>query len=255
MQFINARIDRIINRVNDYKINPEFKAEYQDRINRKPLKQLKETDLLKTFVHLIAFSQQAKSALVKKIIDGNILDKIFLDYSITKVAKMNPCDIAEKHWHKITAIRQRTKLFQIVMFARLLKQNKAVKSLLTNPPIPKSIKSIDDVEVFWKGFKKMQANLKVAKAPFLRETTTLLHFLLESGYDCIKPDSAVMKAAVKIGIVQERSGETNYIKVVKHIQLYCLEKNLRPPVVDLYLIIEGQQTEAALLVKKQYYQA
>ncbi len=253
MQIIESKIDDIIKKVNQFKVIPNFTVEYRERTKRKPPKTLSEADLLKIFVRLIAFSQQAQSALVKKIIKEKIFDKIFENYSVDKVAKMNPCDIAEKYWEKITAIRQRTKLFQIVMFARLLKKNKTVLSLLTNPPIPKSIKSHKDIELFWIGFKELQTKLKEAKAPFLRETTTLLHFLLESGYDCIKPDSAVMKTSLKIGIVEKTSGDKNYVNTVKFIQEYCLKKNIRPAIVDLYMIIDGAQTEAALLVQKQFY--
>jgi hypothetical protein len=205
-------------------------------------------------VRLISFSQQAISKNVKIIIDEKVFDEILDNYDINKVAKMNPCDLVEKHWAKVTGIRQQTKFFQIVMFSRLIQRDNTVLELLTNPPIPKSIKSEADIKEFWTGFKILQQKLKLAKTPFLRETTTLLHFLLDLGYDCIKPDSAVMKASKKIGIVESETGEKNFIKTVKFIQSYSLKKDLRPCIIDLYLLIKGKQTEASLLVDKSFYQ-
>ena len=252
-QVLNRKIDNIIKRVNHFKIDSNFNREYRPRLKKTPPKTLREDELLKVFVKLIAFSQQAQSARVKKLIKEKVFDKIFENYSVDKVSKINPCDLAEKHWENITAIRQRTKLFQIVMFARLIKKDKTLLSLLTNPPIPKSLKSLEDIDEFWTGFKILQSNLKDAKAPFLRETTTLLHFLLDMGYDCIKPDSAVMKASVDIGIVDKATRETNLIQTVKFIQEYSIKYKVRPPVIDLYLIIHGRQTEASSLVDKDYY--
>jgi len=140
------------------------------------------------------------------------------------------------------------------MFSRLIQKDNTVLELLTTPPIPKTIKSESDIKEFWSGFKILQQKLKSTNTPFLRETTTLLHFLLDIGYDCIKPDSAVMKASKKIGIVESETGEKNLIKTVKFIQNYALKKDLRPCTIDLYLLIAGKQTEASLLVDKIFYQ-
>lgn len=253
MNLIEKQIDKIIDRVNLFKIEPNFENDYNERVNRKILRINSESELLKIFVRLIAFSSQAKSDLVKDLINRKTLDKVFANYNVELVAKMNPCDLVDAYWEECTVIRQRTKFFQIVMFARLIKRNKSVLSLLTNPNLPISIKSLKHIDDFWIGFKELQTALKDVKAPFLRETTTLLHFLLDNGYYCIKPDSAVMKASLNLKIVDKVSGETNFIKAVKFFQNYAFKMKIKPAVLDLYLLIDGKQKDAQKLVSKKYY--
>ncbi len=253
MEIVKQRINDIIIRVNKYAREPEFSKELNDRINKKPPNKISQSELLEIFVRLISYSQQAQSASVKKIIESKVFDEILENYSVEKVAKMNPCDIVEKHWHKISGIRQQTKLFQIVMFSRVLQKNDKILPLLTKPPIPHEIKTVEDINSFWIGFKELQNFLKETKTPFLRETTTLLHFLLDLGYDCIKPDSAVMKSATDIGIVEKPTSESNLIKTVRFIQDYSLERKLRPSAIDFYLLIHGEQTDAASFVRKEFY--
>ena len=53
-------------------------------------------------------------------------------------------------------------------------------------------------------------SLEKHKIPFLRSTTTLLHFLLDSGYDCVKPDSVIMDVANYISIVDEKMSDKNF---------------------------------------------
>ena len=253
MQETNKNIDAIIEKITAFKIEPKFSIEFNKRTKNRPPETLSKNELLEIFVRLISFSQQAISKKVKSIIDNRIFNEILENYDIDKVAKMNPCDLVEKYWSKVTGIRQQTKFFQIVMFSRLIQRDNKVLELLTNPPIPKTIKSEKDIEEFWEGFKILQQKLKLAKTPFLRETTTLLHFLLDVGYDCIKPDSAVMKTSKKIGLVQNEKGKKNFIKTVTFIQNYALKKGIRPNIIDLYLLIEGKQTDASQLVDKTYY--
>ena len=253
MQETNKQIDAIIDRVTKFKIEPNFSIEFNKRTENRPPETLSKNELLEIFVRLISFSQQAISKKVKVLIENKIFDETLDNYDVDKVAKMNPCDLVEKHWSKVTGIRQQTKFFQIVMFSRLIQKDNTVLELLTNPPVPKTIKSEADIKDFWRGFKTLQQKLKLSKTPFLRETTTLLHFLLDVGYDCIKPDSAVMKASKKIGLVESETGEKNYIKTVAFIQNYALKEGIRPSIIDLYLLIEGKQTDASQLVDKTYY--
>jgi hypothetical protein len=253
MQETYKKIDEIIDKVIKFKIEPKFNIEFTKRKENKPPEKISTNELLEIFVRLIAFSQQALSKNVKVIIVDKIFNEILDNYDVEKVVNMNPCDLVEQHWAKVTGIRQQSKFFQIVMFSRLIRKDNSVLKLLTNPPIPKTIKSEADIKEFWIGFKTLQKKLKLAKTPFLRETTTLLHFLLDLGYDCIKPDSAVMKASKKIGIVESVTGEKNLIKAVTFIQNYALKKGIKPSIVDLYLLIEGRQTDASQLVHKAYY--
>lgn len=91
------------------------------------------------------------------------------------------------------------------------------------------------------------------KVPFFRSTTSLLHFLLDTGYDCVKPDLVVMKVAKKIGIVEDENGEKNLIQTVRAIQEYSLYKGIRPSIIDLYFLIDEGQLGAVKFVEKEFY--
>lgn len=253
MDQLHNKLNAIIRRVTDFKIDPAFSVEIKRREENRPPQAISNSELLEVFVQLIAFSQQAISKKVKILIDEKVFAEILAEYDAEKVAAMNPCDLAEKHFARVSGIRQQAKFFHIVMFSRLIKRDATVLQLLTNPPLPKIINTESDIQDFWKGFKLLQAKMKSAKAPFLRETTTLLHFLMELGYDCIKPDSAVMKASNKIGIVNSLKGNKNFIQTVKAVQNFALQEKIRPGVIDLYLLIEGKQTDASMLVRDEFY--
>jgi hypothetical protein len=253
MESIFCKIDEIIANVNSFKHEPLFSQEVALRNYKSAPATLTQSQLLQIYIALIAFSQQANSKLVQELVDADIFREIFANYNVDHIVNMNPCDLVDQYWSRISAIRKQTKLFQIIMFARVLKRNPSVIELLTNPEIPKRITFSHDIETFWRGFNKLQKELVRHKVPFLRETTTLLHFLMEIGYDCNKPDSVVMGLSKKLGIVSDVKGDINFRKAVKCIQLYSLEKSLRPAVVDLYFLIAGKQKGAVKFVSPSYY--
>lgn len=249
-----TKIDSIIAKIQKFKIEPEFTIALNERQHRTQQVTLTNHVLLKKFVELIAFSQQARSESVKVLLDQKVFDEIFENYDCEVVAQLNPCVLVDNHWNRITAIRMQTKLFQIVMFARLLRKNDKILSILRESNIKSTISSESDIALFWDDFKLLKKELKEAKAPFIRETTTLLHYLLEMGYDCIKPDSAVIKAAQNIGIAPNgKITDTHLMTIVERFQRYSLERRIRPSVLDLYLLIEGRQTGAEKLVHRNYY--
>lgn len=75
--------------------------------------------------------------------------------------------------------------------------------------------------------------------PFFKKSTSLLHFLLHIGYDCIKPDLVIMKVANKLGMVSS-SSEKEKIQVVRVVQLYSVNRKIRPSMVDFYLLVYGE---------------
>lgn len=252
-KIIYSRIDNIINTVDCYKIEPIFSSELITRNNRKVPDNLSENEIIEIFTSLIAYSQNASSKLVEQIIKTGILKEIFAGFDINKIAEMNPCDLADKYWTKIGGIRQQSKLFHIVSLARKIKKIGSFERLLMVTNIPKVIKDAKDIDQFWLGFSELKKVLEKHKVPFFRSTTSLLHFLLETGYDCIKPDLVVMKVAKKIGIVDNESGERNLIKTVRVIQEYAVDRNIKPSIVDLYLLIDGGQLGAKKYVKNEFY--
>jgi hypothetical protein len=246
-------IDKIIEAINKYRQEPVFSETLTRRKEKTVSETLTENGILETFTNLIAYSQNANSDLVEKIIKKGIFKEVFANFDINEVADMNPCDLADKYWSKISGIRQQAKLFHIVSLARKIKRIGFLSTILTNTEIPRQITSENDIAKFWGGFEKLQKTLSANKIPFFRSTTSLLHFLLETGYDCIKPDLIVMKVSKKLGIVETDKGERNLIKTVKTIQQYSIRRKIRPTILDFYFLIEEGQRGAKKYVTPDFY--
>lgn len=252
---IFLQIDNIFDRVNQFRVDPLLEHEIRDRNNRTVPDKLTDDELLRVFATLIAFSQNANSKLVKQLILTNAFEEVFENFSVDTVSKMHGDELIEKYWtqKKLSHIRFKSKIFQIIKFASKIKTYGSLAALLTQANIPKRISSTDDIEKFWKGFKILQTNLKERDIPFLQSTTTLLHYLLDTGYDCIKPDLVVMKVAAKIGIVERETGDANFRKTVKIVQHYSLSREIRPSIVDLYFLIDEKQKAAVEYVRPEFY--
>ena len=143
--------------------------------------------------------------------------------------------------------RQQTKIFQIVTIARRINSNKFDYNVFNN--LPKKIESKDDFDLFWVQFKIIQNNFKKSKIPFFQSTTTLLHLLMEMGFYCVKPDVIVMKIASEIGIVNKEMNNKNFIEVVKILQEYSINKNIKPSIIDLCFLIKGNQKSTTKFFK------
>lgn len=250
---IFSQIDRLIENIDKYKIDSIFSTEVLLRNERKVSDNLSNNQIIEIFTNLIAYSQNANSQLVEQIIKSEIFKEIFADFDIDQIVKMNPCDLADKYWLNISGIRQQAKLFHIVSLARKIKTIGSFSNLLTETQIPKEIKTKEDIDKFWLGFHDLRKVMEKHKVPFFRSTTSLLHFLLETGYDCIKPDLVVMKVAKKIGIVENESGDENLIKTVRLVQEYSIERKIRPSIVDLYFLIDEGQLGAKKFVRNEFY--
>ena len=252
-EILYRKIDLLIEIIDNYKNEPSFVIE-KDRRQNKIVSDFKnDNEILKTFAYLIAYSQNANSELVEQILKSGNYDKAFENFEIEKVVKLNPCDIADDFWESIKGIRQQGKLFHIVTLARKIKKIGSFHKLLNEINIPKEIKTETDIENFWSGFNKLQKTLIEIKIPFFQSTTSLLHFLLESGYDCVKPDLVVMKVAEKLKFVDEKTGDKNFRKAVRVIQEYSLNRNIRPTIVDYYFLIDEGQLGAKKYVKEEFY--
>jgi hypothetical protein len=245
-------INQMIEAVDKHKLEL-FDEHFKRRNNEIEVSLSDHNTLLRHLVILVVYSQQAQSKAVGNVIESGALDKAFANFDAKNVSRLNPCDVVEEHWQYIKGIRQQTKIFQIVMLARKIPE---VGNLLINSSIPKHITCGDELNAFWAGFKVLKKGFQNARIPFFRETTSLLHLLTSLGYDCIKPDSAVLKAARKLGFLSsDRPGDKDLVEVVKTIQSYSIHMNRAkpPPVLDLYLLVHGKQTEAADFVSDEYY--
>jgi hypothetical protein len=246
-------IDKIIETIDKYRQEPIFSEELKRRQNNTVSETLTEKEILETFTKLIAYSQNAKSDVVEKIIKSGIFNEVFSNFDITIVSQMNPCDLADKYWLKISGIRQQAKLFHIVSLARKIKRIGSFSRILRETEIPRQINSEEDIDKFWKGFERLLKSLKTYKIPFFSSVTSLLHFLLDTGYDCVKPDLVVMKVSKKLGIVDSDKGNKNLIKTVKTIQQYSIRTKRRPSIVDFYFLIDEGQLGSKKYVTPQFY--
>lgn len=251
-----SKMDNIISKINELKTEL-FDINLKKRRARKIPETLSDDKIMEIFIKLIAFSQNANSEVVERTIIKPEFNIAFSNYNVNVIAEMNPCDIVENHWDNIKGIRQQTKLFHIVMLARKIKKLNGISRIFFSSNIPKEIRNEDDIEQFWKGFKELQKILKAEKVPFFQSTTTLLHFLLDMGYDCVKPDLVVMKVAKKIGLVDKETGEKNLVKAVKLIQYYCISDEYRnkykPSEIDLYFLVDEKQKAIEGFVNSEYY--
>ena len=247
-------IDKLIQKVDRFKCEPLFSHEKSKRQNKLVSPLLDDNEILRTLSHLIAYSQNSNSEIVERLLNSGKYDKAFENFDIEKVIKLNPCDIADNHWEYIKGIRQQAKLFHIVSLARKIKQIGSFATILSEMNIPKTIKSENDIKDFWIGFDKLLATLKDNKIPFFQSTASLLHFLLDIGYDCVKPDLVVMKVAKKLEIVDNETGDKNFRQTVRIIQEYSVDRQIRPSIIDFYFLIDEGQMGARKFVTKEFYE-
>ena len=250
---IFTEIDKLIETIDKYRQEPIFSEELTRRQNKTVSETLSESKILETFTNLIAYSQNAKSDVVEKIIKSGIFNEVFSNFDLTTVSQMNPCDLADNYWPKISGIRQQAKLFHIVSLARKINRIGSFSRILTETGIPKRIHSEEDINKFWTGFNGLLKSLKTKRIPFFSSVTSLLHFLLDTGYDCVKPDLVVMKVSKKLGIVDSDKGYKNLIKTVKTIQQYSIRTKRRPTIVDFYFLIDEGQLGAKKYVTPEFY--
>ena len=250
---IFSEIDKIIKTVNSFNIEPIFSKEKERRQHQIVSPLLNDNEILRILSYLIAYSQNANSEAVNSVLASGEFDKAFKNFNIEDVIKLNPCDIADNHWSSIKGIRQQAKLFHIVSLARKINNIVSFAEILNQTNIPKIIKTKEDIQLFWLGFDILLRKLKDNKIPFFQSTTSLLHFLLDIGYDCVKPDLVVMKVAKKLNIVDSESGDKNLRYTVRCIQEYSIDRNIRPSVIDLYFLIEEGQFGAKKYVSQEFY--
>lgn len=248
------KIDDIISRVNAHQ-TPALAGDIAERSKWSPTLDLSDGDFLKNCIELIAYSQQAQALLVTELIDKGVFDKVFLNYDLEAVANLQHEHLRTKYWNQIGAIRFPQKLEAMVGCAQSLlqikKQHPSFMVYLRSLKLPVELQSQSDIDVFWSEFATVQQYLQQKQMPFFNNLTSLCHLLMTLGYACIKPDSAVMGAAIKIGIVSSGNNtakptysDVKRREVVKTMQNYCISRSFNIRVLDGYLLIYGGQTGA-----------
>ena len=261
------RIDRMVKKVDESRLDPRFQIEKDDRTKRSPNYEWADKQGLKSFIELIAYSQGANSRAVKRLVDSGDLEKVFEGYDLQSVASLTKDKIVRQYWPEkgrprkpieIGAIRYHKKIDSMIgcAVALLVFQKKVTSFMayLKGIQIPKEINTERDLDVFWTKFDQVRQDLMKAKMPFFRSFTTLCHLFTHLGYDCAKPDSAVMAAMLNLSVVTSPgNGESELKRAVKTMQIYGMCRRLRTPVVDFYFLIHGGQEWAKQFVRTDYY--
>jgi 3-methyladenine DNA glycosylase Tag len=262
-------IDLLIKKVDRFQ-EPAFRVGLLYRKTNFPKFNISNDDFLRMMAGLIAYSQQAKAYHVSKLINSDLWEDVFRGFKVLDVLNLNAEEILSKYWIKkseqfqsgrtITSIRYRGKIDAIIRLAGFLAELESVHKqtfaeYICEKKLPTQILTENDMEDFWRKFDQLQSDLNDKGAPFFNRLTTLCHLLKDLGYDCAKPDSAVMNAAVKLKIVQIKKtwNDSDRRQVVRIMQMYGFCRGVRPPVLDLYFLVHGEQTGAVDLVKKEYF--
>ncbi|MDP3029272.1 MAG: DNA-3-methyladenine glycosylase I [Deltaproteobacteria bacterium] len=258
------QIDNIITRIHTYQTS-KLAVDQANRSTWTPSTDLSDMDILKNCIELIAYSQRVKATRVTTLINTGIFDKIFFNYDIQAVANLNHEQLLSQYWSKLGVIWLPSKLEQMIGCAKAIlqiqKQHSSFMSYLNNCKLPVTLSSDADIDLFWREFNVVSQYLNQIGMPVFDKTTSLCHLLMKLGYACIKPDSAVMGSAIKLGIIPAGSNpdkptitDTKRREVVKTMQRYCVSRSCDIRILDGYLLIYGGQSEARTLVKPQFYQ-
>lgn len=257
------RIDDIIAGVKAYQ-TPALATDIAIRTKWSPDLDISDSDILKNCIELIAYSQQAQALRVTRLIETGIFNKVFLNFNIQEVANLQHEQVRAQYWDQIGSIRFPQKLEAMIGCAQALrrieKDYPSFMSYLRASKLPVKLQTQSDIDAFWREFISVQQYLKQKQMPFFNNLTSLCHFLMSLGYACIKPDSAVMGAAVKLGILSPGGNpdkptytDVKRKKVVEMMQWYSISRDLNIRVIDGYLLIYGGQTGARELVKSEFY--
>ena len=261
-------IDGMVARVDRFKVEPQFAQWVNERVELVSNFDMKDDEVLRRLVVLIAYSNSANAEKVTQLVESHAFDHIFHNYTLEDTAKLSPESLVQSYWPQVREIRFKKKIGAMIGCAVSLRaigaRHGSFMRYLKSVGLP-SIKSDSDIQLFWESFNQVRAYFLDVDFPYFGNFTSLCHLLLDQGFDCVKPDSAVMKAAVSLGIVppppmQKKNPkkaslhpEKSLRKTVETIQAYALCRHVRPPVIDMYFLIHGGQSGAVGLVEPAYY--
>lgn len=198
-------IDAMVEHINRFKCDPGFTLEVERRAAYVPDPNSKDEDLLERMIYMIAYSNNAQADAVTRVYNEGAFKRAFLDYSVEAVARLGSEAVIEAHWDEIKAVRFKYKVKAMVECARCLlkirERHGSFMGYLGSTGLPAAVKSEEDIRSFWEAFGQIREYFLDSGVPYFPNLTSLCHLLLDLGFDCAKPDLAVMKASVELGIV------------------------------------------------------
>jgi len=262
-------IDELVDRINRFKVDPQFSQTTKERQDKIPDFNSSDQFVLHRLIDLIAYSNNANADKVGRLLERRPFQEIFQGYSIDKTADLSAENILQAYWPRIKDIRFKYKVSAMIGCAKCLVKIRtrygSFMGYLRTVGLPAAIKSELDIEKFWECFSQIRTYFRELEFPYFKHFTSLCHLLMDLGFDCAKPDLAVIKAAVELGIVSpapkqrknpEKSrahSEDSLKRIIETIQTYALCRNTRAPVIDLYFLIDGGQSGVKKLVQGAYY--
>jgi 3-methyladenine DNA glycosylase Tag len=259
----------MMERVKRFRLDPQFAQAVRERQNLIPDFDWPDNEILGRLIALIAYSNNAHADSVTQMVKAGVFEETFHNYSVEKVAALSPENVIAANWSEMTAIRFKRKVDAMLTCAKYLlsirDRHGSFMRYLRSVGLPSPIKTEADIRAFWEGFGQIRAHLTELDVPYFKNFTSLCHLLMDRGFDCAKPDNAVMKAAVSLGIVpdapQQKENpekrrahpEESLRKTVQTIQRYAVCRDTRAPVIDLYFLIHGGQTGVTGLIREDYY--
>ena len=270
LERIFRRLDIIVEKIHQHAVEPLLTRDIERRTGGTGQSfKLADDYILKRMIILIAFSQQVRSSLIDEIIEAGVFERVFASYSPVEVAMLDPEDLKRMYWDNPSKPRERlaplrfpNKLNSMVDCAKsLLKiasQHGSFMHFIESQRFPIKADSLNNRRLFWESFDNTRGYLEDIGFPFFAELTSLCHLLSDLGFDCAKPDSIVMGVAERLGIIGNttRKGQRppkERKKVIQIMQMYSAHKNIKTPVVDLYFLIYGGQTDARKFVDPAFY--
>jgi 3-methyladenine DNA glycosylase Tag len=250
-------IDEMIARIEGFKVIPNFDEFVRMREVRIADFSLDDDKILELMIELIAYSNQARADRIDILIDRGTFAKPFRDYSVKQVVAQSAESIIREHWREMSAIRFKYKVQSIIDCATFLSSNQqrygSFMEYLRRTGLPLRLESAQDIGAFWGTFDQIRADFEKWRVPYFRNFISLCYLLMELGFDCTKPDSAVMTAAVTLGIVPDpptqkkdpsklgTHPEASLRKTVETIQSYAVVRKKCTPVIDMYFLILGSR--------------
>jgi hypothetical protein len=202
---------------------------------------------------------------IKSLIESGVPRRVFQEWKVSIVAKMDADTWIKDNWKKTDD----GKKMAVIWLPNKIKGIIGVAKIMNEPEwpiplfkaVPHAFQKKEGIPLFWAKFDILWDKLRELGVPYYSSQTTLIHLLLDMGYPCLKPDIIVMSVAKELGIVVphtytdkkgkfvESYSDKNRRHTVTFFQEYCINRQIKPAVLDLYLLIHGGQSDAMQYVR------
>jgi hypothetical protein len=221
-------IGKMVERVNRFKIDPQFTQQVEERHGKVPDFTLDDQRVLRHLMVLIAYSNNANAEKGTRLVEGKVFESVFEKYFVEKTTEVTAESIIDSCWQDLTAIRFKYKVDAWVRCARCLLSIQgrfgSFMRYINSVGLPSPIKSEDDIRAFWEGFNQIRAYFLELRLPYFGNFTSLCHLLLHLGFDCAKPDKS---RAVEIERLLPRLTVQRFRDLVGMARVWALRNNRR----------------------------